>query len=127
VSELLGGQLRVDQVPAGNLLADQRAEEEHPEEQAQRVVLDESAQVTPSDVPQRDREQVTQADGDALLEELLPACQGIGAWGAGRQVLEAVRISGAGVAVDEAAAPALEQVQELLGAHRVWERFSTSL
>jgi C-terminal domain found in long catalases len=57
-----------------------------------------------------------------MLEECFRHAKAIGAWGAGRQVLEAAWISGAGVAVDKAATPVLDQVHDLLGSHRVWER-----
>ncbi|HET9422119.1 MAG TPA: catalase, partial [Nocardioides sp.] len=62
-----------------------------------------------------------------LLEECFRHAKAIGAWGEGRAVLEAAGITSAGVVAEEEAAAALEQVQELLGSHRVWERFSTSV
>jgi catalase len=61
-----------------------------------------------------------------LLEECFRHAKAIGAWGPGRDVLEAAGVDGAGVVTGDDAAEVLEQVQELLGAHRVWERFATS-
>ena len=50
----------------------------------------------------------------------------IGAWGEGRAVLEGAGITGAGVVTGEDAVQVLDQLRELLGAHRIWERFTTS-
>ena len=61
-----------------------------------------------------------------LLEECFRHAKAIGAWGPGRDVLDAAAVAGAGVVTGDDAAEVLEQVQELLGAHRVWERFATS-
>jgi catalase len=61
-----------------------------------------------------------------LLQECFRHAKAIGAWGEGRAALEAAGIAGAGVVTDEDATPVLAQLQELLGAHRVWERFAVS-
>jgi catalase len=61
-----------------------------------------------------------------LLEECFRHAKPIGAWGAGRQLLEAAGIAGAGVVIDDDASAALDQVRELLGRHRVWQRFFVS-
>ena len=61
-----------------------------------------------------------------LLEECFRHAKAIGAWGPGRDVLEAAAVDGAGVVTGDDPADVLAQVQELLGAHRVWERFATS-
>ena len=61
-----------------------------------------------------------------LVEECFRHAKAIGAWGEGRAVLEAAGITGAGVVTAEDAAPVLGQLQELIGAHRIWERFTTS-
>ena len=52
----------------------------------------------------------------------------IGAWGAGQQVLDLAGIAGApGVVGGEDATAVLTEVQELMGNHRVWERFPVSV
>ena len=61
-----------------------------------------------------------------LLEECFRHAKAIGAWGEGRAVLEGAGITGAGVVTGEDAVQVLDQLQELLGAHRIWERFTTS-
>ncbi|HWM74583.1 MAG TPA: catalase, partial [Nocardioides sp.] len=61
-----------------------------------------------------------------LLEECFRHAKAIGAWGPGRAVLEAAGVDGVGVVTGDDAADVLAEVQELLGAHRVWERFATS-
>ena len=61
-----------------------------------------------------------------LLEECFRHAKAIGAWGPGRDVLDAAAVDGAGVVTGDDPADVLAQVQELLGAHRVWERFAIS-
>ena len=61
-----------------------------------------------------------------LLEECFRHAKAIGAWGPGREVLGAAGVDGVGVVTGDNAADVLAEVQELLGAHRVWERFATS-
>jgi catalase len=61
-----------------------------------------------------------------LLEECFRHSKTIGAWGEGRAALEAAGCVGAGVVAGDDGAPVLDEVTELLGAHRVWERFATT-
>ena len=61
-----------------------------------------------------------------LLEECFRHSKAIGAWGAGVPVLEAARCAGEGVVSSETASEVVTQVHELLGSHRVWERFVTT-
>ncbi len=60
-----------------------------------------------------------------LLEEAWRHCKPIGAWGAGSELLSAVGIAPEqlGVAVSTDGADVVDRVVELLGAHRVWDRF----
>lgn len=59
-----------------------------------------------------------------LLQECFRHCKAVGSWGNGNAVVAESGCSGTGVAQEESAVEALAAVQELLGAHRVWERFS---
>jgi catalase len=80
----------------------------------------------------------SRADGDEgapldprvrlLLEETFRHAKAIGAWGAGQGALVSAGLTGAepGIAVGERSEPVWGEVLELLGAHRVWERFATS-
>ncbi len=61
-----------------------------------------------------------------LLEECFRHSKAIGAWGVGVPVLEAARCAGEGVVSSETASEVVTQVHELLGSHRVWERFVTT-
>ncbi len=62
-----------------------------------------------------------------LLQEAWRHCKAIGAWGPGVTVLEQAlgspSAAAAGVVTGESGAEVFGQVQELLGAHRAWERF----
>ena len=58
-----------------------------------------------------------------LVSEAFQHAKAVGAWGEGRAVLTAAGASGAGVVTGEGPAAVLEQLQQLLSAHRVWERF----
>ena len=64
-----------------------------------------------------------------LLQECFRHAKALGAWGAGVQALELAGIAAgdAGVVTGEAPTEVFEAVHELLGAHRVWERFDTVL
>jgi catalase len=61
-----------------------------------------------------------------LLEECFRHAKAIGAWGAGREVVTASGCVGPGVVTGEDAEQVLADVQQLLAAHRVWERFAPS-
>lgn len=58
-----------------------------------------------------------------LVEECFRHVKAVGAWGAGRGVLEALGVDGAGVVTGDEQAAVVDGVSELVGAHRVWERF----
>ncbi|GAA1157014.1 catalase [Nocardioides aquiterrae] len=61
-----------------------------------------------------------------LVEEAYRHCKVIGAWGAGETVLEAAGVTGTpGIVRGDGAAEVLEQVQEQMAYHRVWERFAS--
>ena len=63
-----------------------------------------------------------------LVEDCWRHAKVIGAWGAGQQVLDLAGITGApGVVGGDDATAVLAQVQELMGNHRVWERFPVSV
>jgi catalase len=63
-----------------------------------------------------------------LVDECWRHAKVIGAWGAGVSVLRQARVGGTpGVVTAESGANAFTAVQELLAAHRVWERFPTSV
>jgi catalase len=57
---------------------------------------------------------------------VLPARQGH--WGSGRAALKSVGVNpAAGVVSGDDAAEVLEEVQQLMATHRMWERFPTRL
>ena len=58
-----------------------------------------------------------------LLEECFRHAKAIGAWGDGRDVVTASGCVGPGVVTGEDAEQVLADLQELMAAHRVWERF----
>ncbi|MET8910656.1 catalase [Micromonospora sp. NPDC004551] len=59
-----------------------------------------------------------------LVEEAWRHAKAIGAWGAGAEVLRQAGVSGTpGVATGDSGAEVFGAVQQLMGAHRVWERF----
>ncbi|MEE6288372.1 catalase [Georgenia sp. MJ173] len=58
-----------------------------------------------------------------LLAEAFRHAKPIGAWGDGVAALRQAGVAGAGVVTASSATDALEQVQQLLAAHRVWDRF----
>ncbi|MFC7848787.1 catalase [Arthrobacter sp. NPDC057388] len=60
-----------------------------------------------------------------LLSETFRHAKAIGAWGSGSAGLDAARIpdDAAGVVLGDSAGQVVPQIQELLGAHRAWERF----
>jgi catalase len=63
-----------------------------------------------------------------LLDECFRHGKAIGAWGDGQAVLTALGLDGQeGVVLRDDAAGTLADVQELMAAHRVWERFPTRL
>ena len=64
-----------------------------------------------------------------LLQECFRHAKAIGAWGAGAEVLAAAGISddARGIVVADDPAGALPALQELMGAHRVWDRFEAGL
>ncbi|MBZ6227224.1 catalase CatB [Streptomyces olivaceus] len=62
-----------------------------------------------------------------LVSEAFRHGKAIGVWAGGKTALEAsgVPAGSAGVVVAESGTAALEQVTQLMGSHRVWERFTT--
>ncbi|MEU8821399.1 catalase [Actinoplanes sp. NPDC048796] len=63
-----------------------------------------------------------------LLDEAWRHAKAIGAWGEGAEALAAAGITGTlGVVSAESGAAALTQVQQLMAAHRVWERFPATV
>ncbi|WP_327040828.1 catalase [Micromonospora ureilytica] len=63
-----------------------------------------------------------------LVEESWRHAKAIGAWGAGVTVLEQAGVAGTpGVVAAGSGAEALTAVQQLMAAHRVWERFPASV
>lgn len=63
-----------------------------------------------------------------LVEEAWRHAKAIGAWGAGAEVLRLTGVAGSpGVVTGGSGAEALESVQRLMAAHRVWERFPASV
>jgi len=62
-----------------------------------------------------------------LLQECFRHAKALGAWGDGQQVLEESGCAGAGVVTGDQPAGVLAEVQELLGLHRVWERFAAEV
>ncbi|PRY32979.1 catalase [Pseudosporangium ferrugineum] len=63
-----------------------------------------------------------------LVEEAWRHAKAIGAWGAGETVLREAGVAGTpGVVTAGSGADALAAVQELLAAHRVWERFPATV
>ena len=62
-----------------------------------------------------------------LVEECFRHAKAIGAWGPGTALLQgAAMADAAGVVVGDSGAEVLDQVQELLGSHRVWDRFGAN-
>jgi catalase len=63
-----------------------------------------------------------------MVEECWRHAKAIGAWGAGGTVLTAAGVDGSpGVIAGDAAADVFADLLRLMGAHRVWERFPTSI
>jgi catalase len=63
-----------------------------------------------------------------LVEECFRHAKAIGAWGAGVTVLDAAGVTGApGVVAGSDASSVLEEVQQLMAGHRVWDRFPARL
>ncbi|GAA4789781.1 catalase [Streptomyces ziwulingensis] len=64
-----------------------------------------------------------------LLSEAFRHGKAIGAWAGGEAALEAAGVptDAPGVVVADSGTAALERITTLLGAHRVWERFSTQV
>ncbi len=58
-----------------------------------------------------------------MVAEAFRHSKAIAAWGDGEAVLTALGAAGPGVVVADSAAGAFEEVQAMLAAHRVWERF----
>ncbi|MER5509559.1 catalase [Streptomyces sp. NPDC002766] len=63
-----------------------------------------------------------------LLSEAFRHGKAIGAWAGGENALHAAGVPGdaPGVVVTESGTAALERVRELMGSHRVWERFTAA-
>jgi catalase len=63
-----------------------------------------------------------------MVQECFRHAKALGAWGEGVAALELAGVSAgdAGIVTGESAADVFTEVHELLGAHRVWERFATS-
>ncbi|HEV7875937.1 MAG TPA: catalase-related domain-containing protein, partial [Nocardioides sp.] len=64
-----------------------------------------------------------------LLQESFRHAKAIGAWGRGVQALEeaGIGLASPGVVTGESATAVFAELQETLGAHRVWERFVPAL
>ncbi|WP_433286782.1 catalase [Micromonospora sp. CA-244673] len=63
-----------------------------------------------------------------LVEEAWRHAKAIGAWGAGAEVLRQAGVAGTpGVVTGDSAAEVFGAVQQLMAAHRVWERFPASV
>ncbi|MEU5227570.1 catalase HPII, partial [Streptomyces toyocaensis] len=64
---------------------------------------------------------------DQLLAEAFRHGKAIGAWAGGETALAAAGVpaDAPGVVVAGSGTAVLERVRELLGSHRVWERFTT--
>jgi catalase len=64
-----------------------------------------------------------------LLEEAFRHAKAIGAWGDGVQALEEAGVGSDAPGVITADSPAelFAELHEVLGAHRVWERFTPAL
>jgi catalase len=59
-----------------------------------------------------------------MVQECFRHAKAIGGWGNARAALEAAGCAtGAGIVVSDEPTEVLGKVTELLGAHRVWERF----
>jgi catalase len=93
-----------------------------------------SAPPAPDALPARDSKAgAEQGSGldprvELLLDECFRHAKAIGAWGAGRAALKAVGVNPApGVVSGDDAAGVLTEVQQLMAAHRVWERFPARL
>jgi catalase len=61
-----------------------------------------------------------------MLDECFRHAKAIGAWGDGRAATSSVA-DASGVVVGDTAAEVLEEVQQLMAAHRVWDRFPTRM
>jgi catalase len=63
-----------------------------------------------------------------LLQECFRHAKAIGAWGSGSDVLAGAGVSAEapGIAVADSAADAVAALRELMGSHRVWERFESA-
>ncbi|MEW1587919.1 catalase [Micromonospora vinacea] len=88
----------------------------------------------PDALPARDAKAGTPAPATVdprvllLVEECWRHAKAIGAWGDGVTVLEQVGVAGTpGVVAAGSGAEALTAVQQLMAAHRVWERFPASV
>jgi catalase len=62
-----------------------------------------------------------------LLEECFRHSKALGAWGDGQTVLEESGCTGVGVVLGDDASGVLAEIQELLGLHRVWQRFGATV
>jgi catalase len=98
------------------------------------VLVAGAAPPAPDALPARDAKAgADQASGldprvQLLLDECFRHAKAIGAWGDGQAVLTALGLDGQeGVVLRDDAAGTLADVQELMAAHRVWERFPTRL
>lgn len=60
-----------------------------------------------------------------MIQECWRHAKAIGAWGRGRQVIAEAGVQASpGVVEDDHPGPVLDELTELLGAHRVWQRFT---
>ncbi|MCW2833320.1 MAG: catalase [Nocardioides sp.] len=62
-----------------------------------------------------------------LVQECFRHCKAVGSWGDGNAVVDESGCSGPGVVQEAGGAETLAVVHELLGAHRVWERFAVKV
>ncbi|HWM03332.1 MAG TPA: catalase HPII, partial [Actinophytocola sp.] len=63
-----------------------------------------------------------------MIQECFRHAKAIGAWGGGRAALEAAGCAtGPGVVLDDEPSKVLTTMTQLLGAHRVWDRFPATV
>lgn len=97
------------------------------------VVVAGAAPPAPDAVPARDAKAGgssgvrTDPRVDLLVEECFRHSKAVAAVGDGRAVLDALGVGGAGVTTGDTGADVADDLMTLLSAHRVWERFSTTV
>ncbi|GLY47824.1 catalase [Lentzea sp. NBRC 102530] len=64
---------------------------------------------------------------DLMIQECFRHAKAIGAWGAGRAVVDAAGCTGEGVVTGDDASKVFGAVATLLGGHRVWNRFPAAV